>query len=101
MVCCSQRGCYQWNHVECERVDAQRVEQEKKFKCRACLQRNVANEDEEEVEKDIFFVGDWNGPPSASLDAALSGHHVVDCIRANRHVMLGDAVFPGDDMGAL
>ncbi len=48
-----------------------------------------------------FFVGDGAGPPSASLDAALSGHHVVDCIRANRHVLLGDPAFPGDDLGAL
>ena len=71
-VCCSQRGCYQWNHVECERVDAQRVEQEKKFKCRACLQRNVANEDDEEVEKTF---SSWE------TGAVLQAHHLMQHCR--------------------
>lgn len=40
-----------------------------------------------------FFDDDRNRPPSVSLDVALSDHHVLDGIRANRHVHLGDPVF--------
>ena len=47
----------------------------------------------------MFFEGDRAGPPSVSLDEVLSEHHVADCIRANRHVMLGEPVFPDDVVG--
>ena len=100
-ICCSRRGCFQWNHIECEGVDQETVEREKKYACRACLVRPANADGDDAAAKDVFFDKDRNGPPSVSLDAALSDHHVLDCIRANRHVHLGDPVFPDDDEAAL
>ena len=100
-ICCSRRGCFQWNHIECEGVDQETVEREKKYACRACLVRPANADGDDAAAKDVFFDKDSDGPPSVSLDAALSDHHVLDCIRANRHVQLGDPVFPDDDEAAL
>lgn len=100
-VCCSERGCFRWNHVECEQAIAAAVKSAKRYRCNSCSRR--ANQPQAAVaaENDVFFDGDGAGPPSVSLDEALSGHHVTDCIRANRHVQLGNPVFPDDDEMAL
>ena len=97
-VCCSERRCFRWLHVECDGAQLAAVKKEKKFICSRCK----AGKEADDVElEDVFFEGDRTGPPSVSLDEALSEHHVADCIRANRHVMLGQPVFPDDVVGAV
>jgi hypothetical protein len=100
-ICCSQRGCFQWNHTKCEDADGEAVKKQKKYLCRRCLDTGGKKRNKTVEQTSVFFDNDSEGPPAVSLDEALSGHHVVDRIRANRHVRLGDVVFPDDDMGAL
>jgi hypothetical protein len=100
-ICCSLRGCFQWNHIECEGAEGEAVKKQKKYSCRRCLDASKDKRGTAVKQMSVFFDNDGEGPPTVSLDEALSGHHVVDCIRANRHVRLGDAVFPDDEAGAL
>ncbi len=86
-ICCSQRGCFQWNHVQCERADGEAVKKQKKYSCRHCLdpaRRSAASQSS----KCVCFLRTMVGPVGI-FDEVLSGRAFAPM----GHMWLGDAVF--------
>lgn len=100
-VRCSVRGCFQWNHLECENFTAEAAKRQKKLCCRKCTANGGRPDEEEDPEtRDLFFEDDRKGPPRVGAENLGSEHHVVDGMRGGRLVQLGSRVFPDDEFDA-